>query len=183
MESFSKGYQAAYKEFWPWPIWEFQKSAPSTDPKVAWLFSQGLPKRGPISSICLKKWTRELLELSRNETCSGRPEASVPRTRRPLKRFMVHTFNNQNHLFCRLPINSIQGFIIRTYKSDGSGSQWYTSFWYSKYMVNGPSWGHNRVYGIWTPLSGLFSLQGWSFAQKGPHYTLICIRIWNPEAS
>ena len=38
---------------------------------------------------------------------------------------MLKTTNDcQNHRFCRLPIISILGFVLRTYKKDGFGSQW-----------------------------------------------------------
>ena len=35
------------------------------------------------------------------------------------------TLNNQNHHFCRLPIMSLWGSIIRTYTNDGFGGQLY----------------------------------------------------------
>ena len=39
--------------------------------------------------------------------------------------FCFHpTFNYQN-IFCSLPIISMQGSILRTYKNHGFGSQWY----------------------------------------------------------
>ena len=38
---------------------------------------------------------------------------------------VISTFNLQNPLFCRLPVISIQGSVIGTYKKDGFGSQWY----------------------------------------------------------
>ena len=37
----------------------------------------------------------------------------------------VPTFNHRNHLFCRLPTGSILGCMIRAYKHNGLGSQWY----------------------------------------------------------
>ena len=37
-------------------------------------------------------------------------------------RFIMYTLTYQNLLFCRVPINSILGFIIRTYKKVGYGS-------------------------------------------------------------
>ena len=40
---------------------------------------------------------------------------------------IISAFNYHNHRFCRLPINSILGFTIRTNIKDGYGSQWYVS--------------------------------------------------------
>ena len=37
----------------------------------------------------------------------------------PEKKSPGGTFNYQNHRFCRVPINSIKSFLIRTYKNDG----------------------------------------------------------------
>ena len=39
------------------------------------------------------------------------------------------TFNYQDQLFGRLPIDSIYGFVIETYKNDGYGRQWHTASW------------------------------------------------------
>ena len=33
-----------------------------------------------------------------------------------------------HHVFCRLPVLTVWGFIFRAYKNDGFGSQWYRLF-------------------------------------------------------
>ena len=45
------------------------------------------------------------------------------------------TLTYQNLLFCRVPINSILGLIIRTYKKVGFGSLRYIIIWYVTYLV------------------------------------------------
>ena len=33
--------------------------------------------------------------------------------------------NSQNHLCCKLPVDFMQGFMIKSQNNDGYGSQWY----------------------------------------------------------
>ena len=74
--------------------------------------------------------------------CSGRfryegPLSGKPNSRAKYDNFksgiqghlsIFTTYTNQNPLFCRVPINSIYGFIFRTYKIVGFG-------WF-RYVIN-----------------------------------------------
>ena len=75
-------------------------------------------------TVCICQALHQHPPPSPNQRKTGAPGES--KILQPCSTFLESTFNYQNHDCCRLPIISIQGFIIRTYKKCGFGCQGYS---------------------------------------------------------